>query len=47
MSESDLPRHELQAEDGDEGEEHPLKKGIEAAKNGDTASLEEILAKLD
>lgn len=47
MSEPDLPRREFQHEDGNGDEEHPLKEGIEAAKDGDTASLEEILALLD
>lgn len=42
MSESDVPGREA-----DEGEdEHPLKTGIAAAKEHDTASLEDILSEL-
>lgn len=43
MYESDRPR---QAPD-DEGEEHPLKEGIDAAREGETASPEDILSELD
>lgn len=48
MSEHDLPPEERRNED-EEGEEgtHPLEAGIEAAKEGDTASLEKILSRLD
>lgn len=46
MSEQDLSRHES-SEDEEEGEPHPLKVGIEAAKNGETASLDDILSDLD
>jgi hypothetical protein len=48
MSERDLPPRERQSKDGEDEEDvHPLKAGIEAAKNGDTASLEDILSDLD
>lgn len=40
MGGSDLPE-EVPSEE-DEGEEHPLKAGIDAAKEGDTASLGDI-----
>lgn len=42
MGGSDLPDEEARSEEG-EGEEHPLKAGIDAAKDGDTASLGDIL----
>lgn len=43
MSESDVPGQE--AEGGEE--DHPLKAGVDAAKDGDTASLEDILDELE
>lgn len=43
MSESDSTRQGTEQED----EEHPLKAGIDAAKAGDTASLEDILSELE
>jgi len=44
MSEHDLSRQDSRPEDReeDEGGKHPLEAGIDAAKNGDTMSLEEI-----
>lgn len=33
-------------ESGDEDGEHPLKRGIDAAKRGETASLEDILSEI-
>lgn len=45
MSHPDLPA-EQREEDEDDGE-HPLKAGIEAAKKGDTASLDDVLADLE
>ena len=47
MSKQDLPQHECSSEGEDEDEDtHPLKAGIEAAKNGETASLDDILSQL-
>lgn len=43
MSESDRPSREAEGEEAD----HPLKAGIDAAKDGDTASLEDILSELE
>lgn len=43
MSESDLPQEESETEDREyEAQIHPLGAGIEAAKNDDTVSLEEL-----
>lgn len=41
MGESELPGEEA------EETEHPLKPGIDAAEEGDTASLEDVLSELD
>lgn len=48
MSEHDFPRQDPEAEDreGDE-ETHPLEAGIDAAKNGNTMSLEELFSRRD
>lgn len=45
MSRSDLPDEDSRSEEDDV--EHPLKAGIDAAKEGDTASLDEILDGLE
>lgn len=48
MSDQNLSQQERDDEIAEDEEEvHPLKAGIEAAKNGDTASLEDILSDLD
>ena len=43
MAESDRPHRESE----DDEPEHPLKAGIDAAEEGDTAALEDILSHLD
>jgi len=43
MGESDDSRQQSEGEDP----EHPLKEGIDEAKAGHTASLEDILSELD
>ena len=43
MSEHDLPRHESGSDEPeDESEMHPLEAGIEAAKDGEAVSLEDL-----
>ena len=48
MSDQSLPQQE-RCDETEENEEdtHPLKIGIEEAKNGETASLDDILSQLD
>lgn len=43
MSEPDRAHQESEGDESD----HPLKTGIDAAEEGETASLEDVLSKLD